>query len=269
MLIRKTRIIIISALLIIVHGGIVAQHLQSTWIVLADNLIPYQSKEMLEKTDMIALKYPQEFSGRLLINENKKQVVQFSLKERTYYLPLTLIVKNIELTVDKRNLQVGDERVDIKTPLPINYIPGDLEKIDQRWNYHAADYSKYVRSEVSKQINLMLKEAKSQGLEIRVVSAYRSFKKQRQLYLRAIARNGLNQKAVAKPGHSEHQLGTTIDVASTNPNEVLTDNFGYTREGIWMKENARRFGFIQSYTIKNQATSGYIPEPWHFRFIGL
>lgn len=158
--------------------------------------------------------------------------------------------------------------MDIKIPLPPNYKPNDLVKIDQKWNYHAADYSKFLRIDASIALEKMFREAKKQGLSLKVVSAFRAFKKQRQLYLRAIKKNGINQNVVAKPGHSEHQLGTTVDVSSFSSKSVLNQSFADTKEGKWMQENASKYGFYQSYTIANSEVTGYIPEPWHFRFIG-
>jgi D-alanyl-D-alanine carboxypeptidase len=83
-----------------------------------------------------------------------------------------------------------------------------------------------------------------------------------------MARSGKNQNKVAKPGHSEHQLGTTVDLCGLDPKTVLSVNFDQTKEGLWLKENARKFGFHQSYTRRNQHLTGYIPEPWHYRFLG-
>ncbi len=77
-----------------------------------------------------------------------------------------------------------------------------------------------------------------------------------------------SQNKVAKPGHSEHQLGTTVDLCGLDPKTVLNPNFNLTKEGRWLRENASRFGFYQSYTKENQHLTGYIPEPWHYRFLG-
>ena len=73
---------------------------------------------------------------------------------------------------------------------------------------------------------------------------------------------------MAKPGHSEHQLGTTVDLCGLDPATVADPAFGLTREGQWLESNAARFGFRLSYTPQNTRQTGYVPEPWHYRYIG-
>lgn len=103
------------------------------------------------------------------------------------------------------------------------------------------------------------------GVELRVVSAYRSYERQQQLFESAVQRHGVDQQWVAAPGRSEHQLGTTIDFADAAFAHVLEPSFATTAEGQWLGANARRFGFVCSYTEENAAQSGFRPEPWHYR----
>ncbi len=203
-------------------------------------------------------------SSRLKVVELDDDWVKFTLDGRHIVLPR-------ELTVEEwgqKNFPLGKEFVDKKTSLPEDYAPDDLVKIRQRWNFHTSDSPKYLRKYVAYVIEHMLQAAEEQGVHIRVFSAFRSYDKQRYLYLKAVSRYGENQNRVAKPGHSEHQLGTTVDLCGLDPKTVLTPHFDLTREGKWLKENASKFGFCQSYTIENQHQTGYIPEPWHYRFYG-
>ena len=238
-----------------------------TWIVLPIEISPYTSTELDKKESRIKLKYPQEIEGELL-GDSQFGMIKFKVKDIYYYMPVQLLVRKVNIDAKHTNLKIGSENVDIDTPLSNKYRPDDILKINQKWNYHAADYAKYLREDAAKALDEMFAEAQKAGLSLKVVSSYRSFKKQRQLYLKAIAKNGLNQNVVAKPGHSEHQLGTTIDVSSFSPKSVLNQGFGETKEGKWMAKNAKRFGFFQSYTRDNFESSGYIPEPWHFRYKG-
>jgi D-alanyl-D-alanine carboxypeptidase len=70
----------------------------------------------------------------------------------------------------------------------------------------------------------------------------------------------------AIPGRSEHQLGTAIDVDRKGALEE--DYFGDSNVYLWMKENASRFGFVQSFTLEYQELTGTPEEPWHWRFVG-
>jgi len=190
--------------------------------------------------------------------------VKFTLDGRHIVLPRKLMVEGW----GQKNFPLGQETVDKQSSLPHDYVPDDLVKIHQKWNFHTKEYPKYLRKYVAHMIEQMLQNAEEQGIHIRVFSAYRSFEKQRYLYLNAISRHGESQNKVAKPGHSEHQLGTTVDLCGLDPKTVLNPNFDLTKEGQWLRENAPKFGLYQSYTKENQHLTGYIPEPWHYRFFG-
>ncbi|GIW08792.1 MAG: hypothetical protein KatS3mg060_3597 [Dehalococcoidia bacterium] len=66
----------------------------------------------------------------------------------------------------------------------------------------------------------------------------------------------------AKPGHSEHQLGTAIDFASAENGYELDESFANTREGKWLLANATRYGFVLSYPAGAESITGYAYEPW-------
>jgi hypothetical protein len=195
-------------------------------------------------------------SSPLEVIELDDNWVKFTLDGRHVVLPRELMIE-----------EWGQKNFP-NTPLPEGYIPDDLVKIHQKWNFHTPDNPKYLRKHVASMIELMLQNAEDQGVHIRVFSAFRSYDRQRYLYLNAISRYGENQNSVAKPGHSEHQLGTTVDLCGLDPKTVLSPHFDLTKEGRWLQENAPKFGFCQSYTKKNRHQTGYIPEPWHYRFLG-
>jgi D-alanyl-D-alanine carboxypeptidase len=71
----------------------------------------------------------------------------------------------------------------------------------------------------------------------------------------------------ARPGHSEHQLGTTLDF-TTAPGAPLSSSFGASPAGKWLARNSWRFGFVMSYPKGKQRLSCYGYEPWHFRYVG-
>ncbi len=241
--------------------------MENSCIILPAEISPYKTAELKSKDLSVKLKYPQEIHGELLGDE-QFGIVKLMLNGKFYYVSVRLLLKKTAYRNDKPNIPIGEELVDIETPLPHDYKPNDLIKIDQKWNYHAADYSKYLRKEAAEALTKLFTKANKEGLSLKVVSAFRAFSKQRQLYLKAIKKNGLEQNIVAKPGHSEHQLGTTVDVSAFTPESVLNESFAETKEGKWMKANANKYGFYQSYTINNSEVTGYIPEPWHYRYIG-
>jgi D-alanyl-D-alanine carboxypeptidase len=114
-----------------------------------------------------------------------------------------------------------------------------------------------------------------------VVSGYRSFDEQVEIFAGAIERqrNGAEQvdmdeavrraaRFIAPPGCSQHQLGTTADVSSWELGYALRGSFVETATGRWLIERAWEFGFIIPYTGAAEARTGYVTEPWHFRWVG-
>ena len=69
----------------------------------------------------------------------------------------------------------------------------------------------------------------------------------------------------ARPGHSEHQTGLAIDLAAFNSN---LNNFEETKEYEWVKDNAHLYGFILRYPKGKEHITGYMFEPWHYRYVG-
>jgi LAS superfamily LD-carboxypeptidase LdcB len=247
------------------------------WVVLPELAHPYLSPSSRSTTTTLSLHYPQILSD---VSTAQPAVMPGQPKETSawigfvhegarVFLPAALAVQKTSLPpAGQPDLKIGQEVVDITTPLPLDYKPHDLVKLAQKWNNDGADMPKQMRTEAAQAVERMLAAAEQAGIRIRVASSFRSADKQRDLYLKKIRRSGLDQKLVAKPGHSEHQLGTVVDLCGANRKAVLVAEFGQTPEGRWLRENATRFGFRQSYTVENAAQTGYEPEPWHFRYMG-
>jgi zinc D-Ala-D-Ala carboxypeptidase len=110
------------------------------------------------------------------------------------------------------------------------------------------------------------------GAEIAVRWAYRSYGEQAGAFAYWVRDAGRRRalQVSARPGHSEHQLGTAIDFRSADSLKAPWeyDDWGRTRPGRWMKENAWRFGFVMSYPEGRTDESCYAYEPWHYRYVG-
>jgi hypothetical protein len=192
------------------------------------------------------------------------RIVEPGAGAREGYAPLLKRLLGIDLA--PTTFPIGKEIVNHQTPLPIDYKPADLVRLPQE--YWATEIPMRLRKEAAQQCVALIEAAHAQGVTIKLLSAYRSYQQQIYLYMRAVAADGLLQRHTAKPGHSEHQLGTTFDAASDDPRYWLKPEFAQTPAGMWLKENASRFGFVQSLREDNQQETGYSPEPWHFRYIG-
>jgi D-alanyl-D-alanine carboxypeptidase len=118
------------------------------------------------------------------------------------------------------------------------------------------------------------------GQDGRIVSAYRSYAYQRRIFARFVEREteaGLSPEAArlaanrysALPGHSEHQLGTTVDISIAGLDYRLDESLAETRLGSALLERAHIYGFVFSYPAGKEALTGYVYEPWHLRWIGI
>jgi hypothetical protein len=94
--------------------------------------------------------------------------------------------------------------------------------------------------------------ARAAGHVVKIASAFRPYDEQVRLF-----RTTKEKGRAARPGHSEHQLGTTIDLRLPT-----------TRAIEWLAEHAAAHGFVISYPSGKQRVTGYRPEPWHVRFVG-
>lgn len=123
----------------------------------------------------------------------------------------------------------------------------------------------------------MVTDMQTAGLQPQILSGYRSYAAQ-AISWEKWNREEPERAAIlsARPGHSEHQLGTTIDFGSSELPEItgiediqFHTYFYMTSEGIWLAENAHRYGFTLSYPRGAQEITGFYYEPWHFRYVGI
>jgi D-alanyl-D-alanine carboxypeptidase len=98
----------------------------------------------------------------------------------------------------------------------------------------------------------LLAAARAAGHGVKISSAFRSYDDQVRVF-----RTTKEKGRAARPGHSEHQLGTAIDLRLPS-----------TRAIDWLAAHASTFGFVLSYPPGKQRITGYRPEPWHVRFVG-
>ena len=115
----------------------------------------------------------------------------------------------------------------------------------------------------------MYNDAYEQGLYLYVASPYRSYNRQNQLYTNYVKEDGQENADTysARPGSSEHQTGLAFDLATANNYSISA--FENTKEFTWVKENAHKYGFILRYPKDKTYITGYIYEPWHYRYVGV
>ena len=156
--------------------------------------------------------------------------------------------------------------------LPEDYEPEDLVFLDvPLYNNDVNNEGNYLRKEAADALKELFIAAKEEGYDLIARSGYRSYETQVSLYNRYVQQDGVEaaDQYSARPGHSEHQTGLTIDITSESVHEGLTEAFGETEEGEWVAQNAHRFGYIIRYPQNRVSETGYQYEPWHLRYVGV
>ena len=129
-----------------------------------------------------------------------------------------------------------------------------------------------LKREAADAVAAMFAEAKVAKIPLKILSAYRSYSTQVATFAKWVAQSGLQQarKYSAIPGHSEHQLGTTVDLGSITGVAWSSPRFPTSATALWLEANAYRFGFVRSYPTgsANIALSCYGAEAWHWRYVG-
>jgi len=172
-----------------------------------------------------------------------------SVQRQSVYIP--------DPAFDNTLLMQADKEHSIGT-----YTPPDLIQLS---GFPSMD----LRLEAATALEIMRETARDEDIQLHVISAYRSYSTQQTLfaqYSRVYGEEEANTFS-ARPGYSEHQLGTTVDFGNNSASD-LTKDFENTSQGQWLMENAYRFGFVMSYPEGKEAETGYIYEPWHYRYIG-
>lgn len=154
--------------------------------------------------------------------------------------------------------------VDKQTPLPADYVPDDLVALEQYADQLTLNREGLaLRAMIMPDVLAMVEAAKQDGVQLDISSTYRSYDYQKSLFEYWTEELGLAEaeRVSARPGTSQHQLGTTIDFGSVTP------AFAEHPAGVWLLEHASKFGFSLSYPDGYEAVTGYSYEPWHFRWI--
>jgi len=187
-----------------------------------------------------------------------------------------------------------EERLNIEIPdyIDINYVTGRfdpsdhpmMERIDPK---HADRENLYMHKEAYQAYRGMHISAKTHGIKLVIKSAARNFDYQGSIWGRkwrgeTLLENKLNasqdinndldrvteiMKFSSMPGTSRHHWGTDIDLNNFT-NAYFKSGQGKA-EYDWLRNNAHKFGFYQSYTDKSSGRPGYEEEKWHWSYMPI
>lgn len=208
--------------------------------------------EQIKKVDLILSKMSQRAQSEIKITDKSTFIneLNFVLKEEKKYTPNDL---PLYFLIDKKN------------KVSSTYVPMNLKKLvkNDLYNINRNDLS--LRLDVELELQKMAKAAKLQGITLLVSSTYRSYDYQAKVFQKWVNLDGEKaaERYSARPGTSQHQLGTAIDFGS------ITADFINTKQGQWLYNNASKFGWSLSFPKGYEDITGYMYECWHYRYIGI
>lgn len=124
--------------------------------------------------------------------------------------------------------------------------------------YGLLDSKIYLSESVAREFSEMIAAAKKEGVHnFSITSGFRDFDEQSTLY------REMGSSYALPAGYSEHNLGLSLDVGSTQM------KMANAPEGKWIEENAWKYGFILRYPKDKTEITGIQYEPWHIRYVGL
>ncbi|MGN0674735.1 MAG: D-alanyl-D-alanine carboxypeptidase family protein [Oscillospiraceae bacterium] len=165
--------------------------------------------------------------------------------------------------------------VNKNNPLPLDYDSRiETKVIFESWREY------YLDVRAAEYFEKMLEAAKEDGIDLLVVSAYRTIEYQQQNFDRSVqdrVDKGMSYDdayadtlaEVALPGESEHNAGLALDIMSQDYTSMEDDGFENTDAFAWLDKHAAEYGFILRYPKGKQELTGIIYEPWHYRFVGV
>ncbi len=235
-----------------------------------DISVPEESKEISEavqeSNDGSASVSVEEETGEITVDDTSEESVAQEIQSYEYTIDIEKYWEYINATnlllVNKEN------RIDD------SFSPEDLVDI----TYTRGDRSKEKMNRTAEMaLRAFLDEAYALGYDdVTVTSGYRSYSKQESLYNYYISQEmgsgKSREEAIAAvnkysaiPGTSEHHTGLCVDMHNLSSAQ---QSFGKTEAGKWLAANAHHFGFILRYPADKVDITGYMYEPWHFRFVG-
>lgn len=272
---KKSILLIVISFILVLLGIFI--NLKYNKIDLDDNEKDEQTSEENQKVPNIydtyndeEMAFLNELIGLTYYDEDKiDRYLKYMNSEQYNYEQIIRVVNtnnDLEYFEDSIPANIEDDilvLVNKYNQLDSTYEPNDLETISSSYSYWGS-----LRKEANDAFLKMVKDAAKEKLKIINTSPYRSYEMQNKLYNGYVKSDGkaAADRYSARPGYSEHQTGLAVDVLT--PSSTLT-TFKNTKEFVWMKENSYKYGFILRYGEGMEYITGYMYEPWHYRYVGV
>ncbi len=224
-------------------------------------------------------------------NEKEYTVSEKLVKqEKQSYFNHDLILEYFEYMIANPDLQGIDAILEVNEglyrPFYENTVvvtePNDYTVLVNKYSSLASVYepvdlvqkgdNKYLRQGAYKALDEVNASMKKEGLQVYLISAYRGYDRQKTLYNNYAEKDGVEAADTysARPGFSEHQTGLAMDVlsVSTYSGDLEDAKFENTKEYQWLTKNAYKYGLILRFPKGYENVTGYMYEPWHWRYVG-
>jgi D-alanyl-D-alanine carboxypeptidase len=152
-------------------------------------------------------------------------------------------------------------------PLSPDYVPADLRTVNVN-----SLREEQLRSEAAASLEQMFAAAQADGVQLTLVSAYRSYEYEQGLYSYYTEQFGQAYADTIddQPGYSEHQLGLAVDIDETGDEACTLDAcFDSTSAYAWLDAHAAEYGWVARYPAGTQEETGIIYSPWAYRYVGV
>ncbi len=225
----------------------------------ADIIKMFTDLEFWEMTPLLVFGHVDvtEYMEDVITNRvyNSTTVFQTTNDYTSYYEPV--------LPVENPNSI--DKLVNKTYYLDKNFVPENLVELSIQYSAQGLQLTQVAADALVTMCN----EAEKEDIHMYASSTYRDYEHQANIHESYTNKKDLEyaDSLAGRPGHSEHQSGLTIDMASTENGGLK--KFAESGEYPWMLANAHKYGFILRYPPGKQAITGYIQEEWHWRYVGV
>ena len=203
-------------------------------------------------------------------NENEDRYKDF--QKRHPDMPFDVVIALVNVNNDLATY------IDIETvtdPTEITVLLNKYFSLPPSWEPDGLidiGFGYLMHPEAAEQLTKMREAMKEINLNLVVISTYRSYQRQIILYNEALETRTVEraERSYARAGHSEHQTGLALDILhmaySDGPLHEM--RFELSTQYSWLMENAHEYGFLLRYPRGHLPLSGFVFEPWHWRFVG-
>lgn len=204
--------------------------------------VPSKEESQLELLESILIDLPEGIQ-KAIVNDSNGFIEQLQV---VIDLPADIFIQ-----ADKQHF------------LDADYRPEDIVMLTDYSEMTLSKKNHSLREVLIPDLLHMIEDGRKEGLTLVISSTYRTFEYQDRLFKWNVEQNGLEtaERESARPGTSQHQLGTAIDFGT------ITDDYAFTPAGEWLLENAWQYGFSLSYPDGYENVTGYRYESWHFRYV--